>query len=125
MPAPNVYITWDDQSTIPPIGYQEPRPEANVDYPIYMTTFTSDKGPEEWQFALEYPEFTQYYGKNASFYRHGQPLTQAHYAGSSKARLTCKRVVAEDATLANIGEISNQTKNTLNSIFNFSIIYIM
>lgn len=108
MPAADVKIIWDDQSQIP-TAY--PEASKTVDYPVLMTVFSADKGPEEWKERLDYNTFKEYYGETPSFYRHGQVLVQAHDACAAGARLTCKRVVAEDATLANLGVVAKVEKD--------------
>jgi len=100
MPAPDLHITWDDQSAIPPLTTNF---TDDTDYPIFLTVITTDKGPEEWKQAIKSDEFYEYYGRNISFEKHGQPLIQAANIVDASGRLTVKRVVAEDATLANIG----------------------
>ena len=104
MPAPDVHIVWEDLSNIPAIDNSM---TDNTDYPVIMTVISADKGPEEWKTAINADLFYKYYGRNISFAKHGQPLLQAANAVDAGARLTVKRVVAEDATLANIGVKAN------------------
>lgn len=77
--------------------------------PLYFQLFTSDKGPEGLR-TVYGNEFFKLYGSTPSFKNHGQPLIQA--AGIIKAggELLCKRVVADDATLANLVIVANVTK---------------
>lgn len=105
MPAPDVHISWEDLSDIPQsiVGAEI----TNSAYPVYMSAFSADKGPEEWKFELDFEDMKKYYGEIPSFARHGQPLLQAYNAADAGARITAKRVVAEDATLANLGVVAD------------------
>lgn len=71
--------------------------------PMYLTAFSSDKGPEEL-IEVGGDQFFKLFGKRdtISYKRHGQPLLQAARSVEAGARLLCKRVVATDATLANL-----------------------
>ena len=104
MAIPTVNIIWDDQSAINKIDNIA---EDNVDRPIIMVASTADKGPEEWKHKVFGDDFYKYYGETPSFARHGQPLIQAANAIDAGAYVTFKRVVASDATLANIGIVAN------------------
>ena len=90
----------DDQSDIPSLAIAN-----TIDKPIQMIGFTSDKGTEDYAY-VEGKTFFSQYGNNISFVRHGQPLLQAANAINSGSKLFCKRVVAEDATLANNGLVA-------------------
>lgn len=71
--------------------------------PLYLAAFSADKGPEEL-IEVNADMFFKLYGdrNSISYKRHGQPLIQAAASVEAGARVLCKRVVAEDATLANI-----------------------
>lgn len=90
---------WDDKSDIDALPTVT---EDSIDRPVFMTGFSSDKGPEEYQKIMG-KTFFDLYGNTPSFYKHGQTLLQAAAVINSGGRLFCKRIVAEDATLANIG----------------------
>lgn len=90
----------DDQSDIPSLTIAN-----TIDKPIEMIGFTSDKGTEDYAY-VEGDAFFSQYGNSISFARHGQPLLQAANAINSGARLFCKRVVAQDSTLANNGLVA-------------------
>lgn len=113
MPSADVKIFWDDQSQIP-----QAYPEAStaVDYPVLMTVFSADKGPEEWKERLDYDTFKKLYGETPSFYKHGQVLIQAHDAAAAGARMTCKRIVDPDSQLANLGVVAEVTTETVQDI---------
>jgi hypothetical protein len=91
---------WDDQSDITALAAPA---EDTVDRPVFMCVFSSDKGPEEFQKLLMGKKFFDLYGTVPSFSKHGQTLLQAANIINAGGRLFCKRVVAEDSTLANIG----------------------
>ena len=100
---PGVIIEYDDQSEYKslPIVELENRP-------LMAAVFTSDKGPEGWT-RVSGSKFFELYGENISFKRHGQPLLQAAMSINRGAELLCKRLVAGDATYANIGIFASVT----------------
>lgn len=100
---PGFIVEYDDQSDIPELPITEVRNVA-----LFGSVFTSDKGPEGWV-RTRGSEFFDYYGKTISFARHGQPLLQTAMAINSGAEILCKRLVADDATLANIGIVATLT----------------
>jgi len=106
MAVPMTEILWDDESDINAISSTS---ESTVDYPVGMFMFTADKGPEEWKQKVT-TKFLSLYGSSPSFAVHGQPLLQAAAYVAAGGRATCKRVVAEDATLANIGVVATVKK---------------
>ena len=85
--------------------------EDTLDRPVYFLAITSDKGPEDFRTVMGKP-FFKLYGDKPSFAKHGQPLLQAANAINSGGRLFTKRVVAEDARLANIGLVAKVSKIT-------------
>lgn len=107
MSYPGTFVTWRDESAIP----------SNVaitqldSSPLFCALFTSDMGPENWNTVVG-DEFFKLYGEDISFNKHGQPLLQAAMQINSGAKLFCKRIVAKDATYANIGVIANVTAAT-------------
>ena len=90
-----------DNSAIPSL----PVEDASIYKVLEMIGFSSDQGPEGYRI-VEGDEFFNLYGKNISFEKHGQPLLQAAMAINAGARLYCKRIVAEDAALANVGIVA-------------------
>ena len=76
--------------------------------PLFAALFTSDKGVEGWN-RISGDDFFTVYGKNISFSRHGQPLLQAAMTINAGAELFCKRLVASNSTLANIGIVASLT----------------
>ena len=97
---PGVVIEFNDQSDVSTLAVNEVRNK-----PLFAALFTSDKGTEEWT-RVTGEEFFTMYGKAISFNRHGQPLLQAAMSINAGAELLCKRLVASDATLANIGIVA-------------------
>lgn len=95
---PGVIVEYNDQSDIPvTLPVTEVRNQ-----PLFAAIFTADKGPEGWT-RVSGEDFFNLYGNTISFARHGQPLLQAAMTINAGAELLCKRLVAEDATLANLG----------------------
>ena len=80
--------------------------------PLMGAVFTSDKGIEGWN-RVSGEDFFKMYGKNISFNRHGQPLLQAAVTINAGAELLCKRLVADDAKLANVAIIATVASNDI------------
>lgn len=90
--------------------------EDEKDRPYMMQVFAGPKGPEEWQNGIMSKKFYNYYGDTPNFNKYGQPLLQATMLASEGARMVTKRVVALDATLANIlvyAEVNRKTEQKL------------
>ena len=100
---PGVIVEYSDQSTINEIAITEVRNK-----PLFLALFTSDKGTEKWN-RVSGKDFFSMYGNNISFTKHGQPLLQAAMSINAGAELLCKRLVASDSTLANIGIVATVT----------------
>lgn len=99
-------IEYDDQSAIQSLPISDVRQQ-----PLYLSLFTSDKGPEDWT-VLSGKDWFKAYGDSISFAKHGQPLLQAAISINAGARLLSKRLVANDATLANISIVATVTEKT-------------
>lgn len=85
--------------------------------PLFLCAFSADKGSEEIT-DLTYTEFKEMYGTTANFFKYGQPLLQAHKILAAGGRVLGKRIVAEDATLANLiitAEVTSQEVNKTNA----------
>ena len=67
---------------------------------VYMQPYTSDKGTEDWELLTSFDGFTKSKG-GISFNRHGQSQLTVARALRSGAYVFAKRVVADDAKLAN------------------------
>lgn len=96
----------DDQSDIQPIATVT---ADTTDRPVYFIASSADKGPEEYKTKLR-NEFFKLYGTTPSFSKHGQALLTAAQVVDAGGRVTFKRVVAEDATLANIAVVAKVKK---------------
>lgn len=111
MNRPGTIINWYDQSVTTNVI------EDTVIRPLFLQLFTSDKGPELLH-TVHGDEFFKLYGTNPSFRRHGQPLLQAAEIIKAGGEVLCKRVVAQDATLANfvvVAKVSNESVQKFNS----------
>lgn len=99
---PGTFFEWDDQSEI---VSQEISTVRTM--PLFATVITADKGKEEWTRLSGQDWFDMYAVDNSvDFTRHGQPLLQAAMSINAGAELLCKRVVSDDATLANLAVIA-------------------
>ena len=74
---------------------------VNQSLPLFLCAFSCDKGPEKIT-DLEYEDFRKMYGDSADYFKYGQPLIQAHRILQAGGRVLGKRIVASDATLANL-----------------------
>lgn len=102
---PGTIIEFEDRSQINRLPIQEVRHR-----PLFGTVFTSDKGTEGW-YKVKGSDFFKMYGSSISFARHGQPLLQTAMAINAGGEMLCKRLVADDATLANIGIVATIEKS--------------
>lgn len=92
---PSTTFIIEDRSQIRRLPIDE-----KVNAPLFMQVFSSDKGPEEM--GVYYgTNFAKIFGE-PNFARHGQPLLQAQVLINNGARVLAKRIVAPDATLANL-----------------------
>lgn len=85
--------------------------------PLFLCAFSADKGSEEIT-DLTYSDFQKMYGTTADFFKYGQPLLQAHRILAAGGRVLGKRIVADDAKLANLiitAEVSSVTENKVDS----------
>lgn len=99
---PGTFFEWDDQSAI-----VNPEISTVRTMPLFATAITADKGSEDWTRLYGQDWFDMYaVNDSVDFTRHGQPLLQAAMAINAGAELLTKRVVADDATLANLAIIA-------------------
>lgn len=109
MAAPNTTIIWDDQTTIQrlnaPVG-------DGIDRPVFMTVFSSDKGPEQFQKNITGDTWFKLFGYKHDFFRHGQPLIQASAIAQAGGLQYAKRIVANDSKLANLSLIARVSKGS-------------
>ena len=81
--------------------------------PLFLCAFSSDKGPESITDLVQ-SDFRSLYGDTPDFFKYGQPLVQAHAILAAGGRVLGKRIVADDATLANLvitATVSEVTEN--------------
>lgn len=69
--------------------------------PMMMATYTSDKGSEQWELLTDFNDFTKVKG-GLNFVRHGQAQLSVIEALRSGGYVFAKRLVSDDATLANV-----------------------
>jgi hypothetical protein len=93
---------------------------STVDTPtaLYMQMYTSNKGTEDWELLYGFDNFTTIKG-GISFNKHGQALLTVAEALRSGAYVLGKRMVSEDATLANVTIMARVIK-----VDNVSYLYI-
>lgn len=104
---PGTFFQWDDQSAIQPIQMDIADVAAK---PLFAAVITSDKGEEDWTRLSGRAWYDMYTIDNkVDFMRHGQPLLQTAMAINSGAEILCKRIVADDACLANIAIIGKMS----------------
>lgn len=101
-PVTKIEIIDQSQITKQPINQYNNRP-------TFFAVFTSDKGDEDLM-TIYGENFFKVYGDDISFARHGQPLLQAANIINSGGKLYCKRIVAPDSKLANIGIVGKVKK---------------
>lgn len=94
--VPRTKFEWIDNSQAPVV------PTETISYPVYLCVFSADKGTEDFFVADKKTFPSQYLPDNiASFNKHGQALIQAAQIAAAGGQVLCKRVVADDAHLAN------------------------
>lgn len=99
-------MEWEDKSAV-----ERVTPDPTDDTPLFMTAFSSERGPEDMRI-VKGKTFYDLYGNDISFAKHGQPLLQAANIIDNGGKLLCKRVVAADSKLANIIIIAKVTSGT-------------
>lgn len=77
--------------------------------PLFLAAASADKGPEDMR-VVSNENFFKLYGEDKNYYsKHGQPLLQVANLVKSGAKVLFKRVVADDATLANLTVVAKLT----------------
>jgi hypothetical protein len=110
MAAPDTKFIFDDQTEINPnTGFDN----DTTNRATFMTVFSSDKGPETLQKNLSGNDFFSLYGDSPNFFKHGQPLLQAAKIANAGGLQYCKRVVAKDSKLANLGLFAIVSESTI------------
>ena len=102
---PHTRVDIIDQSQIPAITTtQDPKP-------LYLTAFSSDKGPEDMRL-VERDEYFRLYGR-PNFDKHGQVSIQNALIMEQDGRLLAKRVVAADSKLAHVAVLAEVTEEVI------------
>ena len=73
----------------------------NGTIPVFMGTYSSDKGTEDWSIITSLDDFIDQHGP-ISFARHGQAQLQIAEALRNGAYVFGKRIMSDDAKLANV-----------------------
>ena len=68
---------------------------------LYLATYTSDKGSEDWELLYGLNNFTTAKG-GLNFTKHGQAQLSVAEMLTNGAYVLAKRLVSDDATLANV-----------------------
>lgn len=97
---PGTIFNWHDQS-----GIQTKDVQPLDNSPLFLVVSSFDRGPEELTVVSD--KFYSLYGSKMNFDKHGQPALQAANMIDNGARLLVKRVVADDAKLANLIAVAN------------------
>lgn len=100
---PDTIFEYIDQSNITKTT------ETLVTAPYYLCCSSAERGPEDIREVVG-TDFYNLYGNHISFVKHGQPLVQAAHIIDNGGKLIFKRLVAEDAALANLTVIATVTK---------------
>ena len=95
MKTPGTEFTWKDLS-----GYSSAADDEAIARPLLLAASSFDKGPEEIM-TVYGNNFYKLFGENMSYERHGQPAIQAANSIDAGAELLIKRIVEEEATIAN------------------------
>lgn len=104
---PGSKVNWYDQS-----GIQTPEPQSVDNRALFLTASSFDKGPEEL-IRVYGDEFYSLFGHSISFKKHGQVAIQAANIIDAGGELLIKRIVADDATLANIVFVATLASTTV------------
>lgn len=100
-------FNWFDQSSIATAAAAEDvNPKVR-----YFCLVTSDKGTEDLT-TLVGDDWFKMYGSKPSFEKHGQPLLQATNIIKAGGVCVTKRLVADDATLANVTVVAKVATET-------------
>lgn len=89
-------------------------PKTEITLPVFLYAFASNKGEEEIR--MVYGDFKKRYGSDMSFTKYGQPLLQASVTSDMGGVILAKRVVADNALLANITIVAKLTKSSAQKV---------
>ena len=93
---PGTIFKWHDNSVVQPTVV-----ETVDNSPLFLVVSSFDRGPEKLT-EVTGNTFYDLYGYKMNFDKHGQPALQAANMIDNGARLLVKRLVADDAKLANL-----------------------
>lgn len=93
---PGTIFKWHDSSVVQPTAI-----ETVDNSPLFLVVSSFDRGPEKLT-EVTGRTFYDLYGYKMNFDKHGQPALQAANMIDNGARLLVKRLVADDAKLANL-----------------------
>ena len=99
MAYPQTKFQIVDNSDITPLNVVG---EDDIKRGVFVQVFAAPKGPEEWKTGVMGQKFFDLYGTKPTFGTYGQPLLQASEIARLGGRVTAKRVVAPNATLADL-----------------------
>ena len=102
---PGTIFNWYDQS-----GIVDNEVTVSENAPLFLAAASFDKGPEDMR-VVSGQQFYRLYGNKIDFAKHGQPALQIKNIIDNGGRVLIKRVVADDATLANIVFVANVNVN--------------
>lgn len=106
---PDTIFEWIDQSNIQKVATNL------VTAPYYLCCASTQRGPEDIR-EVTGTDFYKLYGSEISFTKHGQPLVQAAHVIDNGGKLIFKRLVADDATLANLTILAKVTKSEVDKL---------
>lgn len=97
---PGSIFVWHDES-----GFKQPVPQTTDNSPLFFAVSSFDKGPEDVR-EEKGEHFYKMYGSKMRFVAHGQPSIQTANIIDNGGRVLVKRLVANDATLANLVNVA-------------------
>lgn len=98
---PGSSYNWHDNSS----NVNNKSTETIDNSPLYFAVSSFDRGPEDVRVVSR--DFYKLYGSKMNFDRHGQPAIQIANIIDGGGRVLLKRLVAEDALLANVIGVAN------------------
>lgn len=104
--VPETVFEWEDKSSITEAVTEQ------IITPVFMAAFASPKGTENTGFYTS-KNFYKEFGSDINFEKYGQAFLQAERTIRAGGKLLCKRVVADDSTLANIAIVAHVKKSKI------------
>lgn len=97
---PGSIFVWHDES-----GFKQPAPQTTDNSPLFFAVSSFDKGPENIR-EEKGEHFYKMYGHKMRFAANGQPSIQTANIINHGGRVLVKRLVANDAKLANLVNVA-------------------